>query len=75
MSEYAGFDVSKEETTFCVKDEEGRILVRGKAASDPEALFEVLRRMRLARAASFWRRARCRPGLRAACAGAACPWR
>ena len=43
MSEYAGFDVSKEETTFCVKDEEGKILARGKAPSDPEALFEVLR--------------------------------
>ena len=43
MSEYVGFDVSKEETTFCVKDEEGKILARGKAPSDPDALFEVLR--------------------------------
>ena len=43
MTEYVGFDVSKEETTFCVKDEEGKILARGKAASDPEALFAVLK--------------------------------
>ncbi len=43
MTEYVGFDVSKEETTFCVKDEEGKILARGKAASDPETLFGVLK--------------------------------
>ena len=43
MTEYVGFDVSKEETTFCVKDEEGRVLARGKAASDPEALYAALK--------------------------------
>ena len=43
MVEYVGFDVSKEETSFCVKDEDGAILARGKVATDPEALFEVLR--------------------------------
>ncbi len=43
MGEYVGLDVSKEETSFCVKDEGGRVLARGKAASDPAALFEVLR--------------------------------
>lgn len=43
MVEYVGFDVSKEETAFCVKDAAGKILARGKVATDPEALFEALR--------------------------------
>ena len=43
MSEYVGLDVSKEETSFCVKDAKGRILAKGKALSDPESLFECLR--------------------------------
>ena len=43
MTEYVGFDVSKEETAFCVKDSDGTILARGKVATDPHALFEVLK--------------------------------
>ena len=43
MSEYVGFDVSKEETAFCVKDKDGKVLARGKVATDPQALFEVLK--------------------------------
>ncbi len=43
MTEYVGFDVSKEETTFCVKDAAGKILARGKVATDPRALFEALK--------------------------------
>jgi transposase len=43
MTEYVGFDVSKEETAFCVKDGSGKILARGKVATDPQALFEVLK--------------------------------
>lgn len=43
MTEYVGFDVSKEETTFCVTDVAGKILARGKAATDPRALFEALK--------------------------------
>ncbi len=43
MVEYVGFDVSKEETAFCVMDAAGKVLTRGKVASDPVALFEVLR--------------------------------
>ncbi|MHC4710822.1 MAG: IS110 family RNA-guided transposase [Planctomycetota bacterium] len=42
MVEYVGLDVSKEATAYCVKDEKGKVLARGKAASDPDALFEVL---------------------------------
>ena len=43
MVEYVGLDVSKEETSFCVKDGDGRILARGKAAGDPQSLFAALR--------------------------------
>ncbi len=43
MEEYVGFDVSKEETSFCVMDEVGKIMVQGKAFSDPQSLFEALR--------------------------------
>ena len=43
MDEYVGFDVSKEETSFCVMDRSGKILAQGKALSDPGSLFEALR--------------------------------
>ncbi len=43
MAEYVGLDVSKEETAFCVMDEDGKVLARGKVATDPAALFEALR--------------------------------
>ena len=43
MEEYVGFDVSKEETSFCVMDEAGKILAQGKAFSDPQSLFGALR--------------------------------
>ena len=43
MEEYVGFDVSKEETAFCVMDKAGKILSQGKALSDPRSLFEALR--------------------------------
>jgi transposase len=36
-------DVSKEETAFCVKGEDGVILARGKVSTEPSALFEMLR--------------------------------
>ena len=43
MVEYVGLDVSKEATAYCVKDKGGKVLARGKVASDPDALFAVLR--------------------------------
>ena len=43
MVEYVGLDVSKEETAYCVKDANGKVLARGKVATDPDALFEMLR--------------------------------
>ena len=50
MEEYVGFDVSKEETSFCVMDLTGAILTQGKALSDPAALFEMLKKHTLPRA-------------------------
>ena len=43
MDEYVGFDVSKEETSFCVMDAGGQVLAQGKALSDPRSLFAALR--------------------------------
>jgi len=43
MMEYVGLDVSKEETAYCVKGSDGRILAIGKVATDPDALFAVLK--------------------------------
>ena len=43
MGEYVGLDVSKEETSFCVKDAAGKVLARGKVSSDPGVIFEALR--------------------------------
>ena len=43
MVEYVGLDVSKEETAFCVQDEDGKVSACGKVATDPDALFEVLK--------------------------------
>jgi len=41
--EYVGLDVSKEETSFCVKDGAGKVLAEGKVATDPRSLFEAMR--------------------------------
>jgi transposase len=43
MAEYVGFDVSKEETAFCVKNKDGAVLARGKTLTDPMALFDTLK--------------------------------
>ena len=42
MKEYVGLDVSKEETAFCVKDAEGKVLASGKVATDPAAILAML---------------------------------
>lgn len=42
LAKNVGLDVSKEETAFCVKAEGGRVLSRGKAASDAVALSAAL---------------------------------
>ncbi len=49
MKEYIGLDILTEETSFCIihvmndMNASGKILHRGKVASDPKALFEMLK--------------------------------
>jgi transposase len=45
---FAGLDVSLEETTVCVVDEEGRIVREARVPSEPEALVTFLRGLGLA---------------------------
>lgn len=47
MKYFAGLDVSLEETAICVVDESGRIVKEGRAASEPMALYEALRKIDL----------------------------
>jgi transposase len=47
MKYFAGLDVSLEETAICVVDEMGRIVKEVRAASEPDALIEVLQGMGL----------------------------
>ena len=47
MTYFAGLDVSLEETAICVVDETGRIMTEARAASDPQALSEALRKVDL----------------------------
>jgi hypothetical protein len=37
MAEYVGMDVSLEEVSICVLNDEGRVLVRGTTSTDPAA--------------------------------------
>lgn len=43
MSEYVGLDVSKEQTSYCVKDKTGATLAEGKVETHPDAIFEMLK--------------------------------
>ncbi|MFD2052299.1 IS110 family transposase [Mesorhizobium calcicola] len=47
MKYFAGLDVSLEETAICVVDEAGRIVKEARAASEPQALSEALRKVDL----------------------------
>lgn len=47
MTYFAGLDVSLEETTICIVDESGRIMKEMRAASEPQALAEALRKVDL----------------------------
>ena len=44
MSCFVGLDVSKEETAFCVRSPEGRVLGQGKTLTDPDAIAAALER-------------------------------
>lgn len=47
MNHYAGLDVSMEQTSLCVVDEDGTVIREGKAASDPAALAAWLAESKL----------------------------
>ena len=47
MSEYVGFDVSKEETSYCVMNQSGKILAHGKALRCSPFIGQVWRRFKL----------------------------
>lgn len=47
MTYFAGLDVSLEETAICVVDGTGRIVKEARAASEPQALSEALRKVDL----------------------------
>ena len=42
MKDYAGLDVSLEETSICVVDGDGAIVAERKVASEPRAIAEAL---------------------------------
>jgi len=46
MKKYAGLDVSMEETSICVIDEQGKVVAEAKVASDPAAIAGYLARWR-----------------------------
>ena len=52
MSEYVGFDVSKEETCFCVKAACGRVLARGKTLTSRRLCFRFCKSIAFAQ--SVW---------------------
>lgn len=43
MNEYVGLDASLEVTHFCIVDETGAVVARGRAATEPEAIAAALR--------------------------------
>jgi transposase len=43
MEYFAGLDVSVNETSICIVDDEGKIVREVKVASEPEALLQVLK--------------------------------
>lgn len=42
MKQYVGLDVSQKETAVCIVDEDGRVIFKGRARSDPGALAAIL---------------------------------
>ena len=43
MTQYVGLDVADEETSVCVVDQEGAVLVETKIASEPAAIAAFIR--------------------------------
>jgi len=47
MNHYVGIDVSLEASSLCVVDANGKITREGKVASEPDAMIDWLRRLKL----------------------------
>jgi hypothetical protein len=62
VKQYVGLDVSQRETSVCVVDDAGKTVFQGKAKSDPGALTELLRNVRLTPSASDLRLVPCPAG-------------
>ena len=43
MEYFAGLDVAMEETSICVIDQDGKVVLETSVASDPDAIFAVLK--------------------------------
>jgi transposase len=44
MEYFAGLDVAMEETSICMVDQEGKVVLETKVASDPDAIFNALKK-------------------------------
>ncbi len=47
MKHYAGLDISNEETSICIVDEESNIVKEAKVDSDPEAIYRYLQKTKI----------------------------
>ncbi len=55
MAYYAGLDVSLEQTSVCVVDEGGVVVLERRVATDPDAIAACLWRCRQRRRGCCWR--------------------
>lgn len=62
MKQYVGLDVSLKETHICVVDESGKVVARGREATQPELLAAAIRRLAPECVLAVWRRAGNRAG-------------
>ncbi|MET4449203.1 putative NBD/HSP70 family sugar kinase [Bradyrhizobium sp. GM2.2] len=74
MKQYVGLDVSQRETAVCVVNETGQVIFEGKAKSNPGALTDLLRNMRLNPSVSASRPVRWRVGYGMNSAGLSFRW-
>jgi hypothetical protein len=44
MEYFAGLDVAMEETSLCVIDQEGKVVLETSVTTDPDAIFEALQK-------------------------------
>jgi hypothetical protein len=62
MDHYAGIDVSLEQSSVCIVDANGKIVLEAKVASEPEALIAWFGSLGFGWRGLAWKRDRCRNG-------------